>query len=595
MEKKQETSSLFPAIYVSLYAIQLSVYNIMKQRSFVQFLAVTLIALIFISISGCNSLSSQSPLPIGSSRNPSAPGAAIFVSRQAPVMLSMLMNPDRLSLGNTATDLEKLKTGFLANTGLNYKEDIQPWLGEEITLAVTTLDIDRDPENGKQLGYLIALATNEPAHSRQFVELFFSKKAIAGANILSELYKGVKVIYDNSHPEKGLLSGAAVGNKFVLFANDPKVLRDAINNVQAAELNLSSDSKYQQATKQIPSRAAVVAFLNLPKVGKWQGLNLENATYDNEILALVLNPQGLLAETTFLAAADQETLPPPASLSDATGVLQYIPDTAAVVISGLNLSSLNNTNLAQLWKQIVTAISASHNQGSVLSLQSFTDLEKRWGINLADDIFSWVQGEYSIGLLPGKKQENPDWIFIAEKTPDATVGISHLDSIAADKGFSISSLNLGEQKLAVWTELTTSTKKSSKAANDESITLTAKVRGLHTTLGKYEVFSNSIEAINQVLKAQENSLADNRNFQNSIAAIPQDNHGYVYIDWTKSQDILQQQLPILKLLKLVGKPFFTNLRSLTISSYDSEQNLLKAGMFVKFDSSKSLEKIQGNN
>jgi len=47
---------------------------------------------------------------------------------------------------------------LLANTGLDYRRDIQPWLGE-ITLAVTTIDIDRDAQNG-QPGYLMALATN---------------------------------------------------------------------------------------------------------------------------------------------------------------------------------------------------------------------------------------------------------------------------------------------------------------------------------------------------------------------------------------------------------------------------------------------------
>jgi len=57
----------------------------------------------------------------------------------------------------------------------------------------------------------------------------------------------VKLIYDNSRPQldkqnalaskaaksEETLSGAVVGDRFVLFANYPKVLRDAINNVQA--------------------------------------------------------------------------------------------------------------------------------------------------------------------------------------------------------------------------------------------------------------------------------------------------------------------------------------------------------------------------
>jgi len=38
---------------------------------------------------------------------------------------------------------------------------------------------------------------------------------------------------DSHRQSEETLSGAVVGDRFVLFANDPKVLRDAINNVQA--------------------------------------------------------------------------------------------------------------------------------------------------------------------------------------------------------------------------------------------------------------------------------------------------------------------------------------------------------------------------
>jgi len=55
-------------------------------------------------------------------------------------------------------ELNQLKTNLLANTGLDYQRDIQPWLGDEITLAVTTIDIG-DEQNGRQPGYLMALAT----------------------------------------------------------------------------------------------------------------------------------------------------------------------------------------------------------------------------------------------------------------------------------------------------------------------------------------------------------------------------------------------------------------------------------------------------
>ncbi len=89
--------------------------------------------------------------------------------------------------------------------------------------------------------------------------------------------------------------------------------------------------------------------------------------------------------------------------------------------------------------------------------------------------------------------------------------------------------------------------------------------------------------MNEAIAAKENSLIKDRSFQNSIAAIPRPNQGYVYLDWTKSQDLLERQLPILKLVEVVGKPFFNNLRSLTVSSYGSEPGTLKGGVFLQLD------------
>ncbi|RUR86738.1 DUF3352 domain-containing protein [Chlorogloeopsis fritschii PCC 9212] len=549
----------------------------MKQGLFFRFLAASLTMLLSFGIAGCTNSFGNNPLGSSAAK---LPGAAIFVSKQAPVMLSMLVNPDKLQSLERNGEISKLKSSLLANTGIDYKQDIKPWLGNEITLAVTTPDIDRDPENGLQPGYLMALATNKPEKSREFVDLLFSKRAIAGTNLTVEQYEGVKLIADESQPDQ-VLAGAAVGDRFVLFANDPKVLREAINNVQAAELNLTNSNQYQQAIKQLPKGALAVAFLNLPLVAQWQGLQLpETATYDSEIISLVLpNNKELVAETTFLGQG--ETLPPLQPLSKSSGALQYIPASAGLAIAGENLSSLDNSNLAQLWRQVTTAVSSSGKEGLSRLVQPLADLEKRWNINLKEDIFSWVQGEYAIGLLPRPEQTNPDWIFVAEKTESAPAGISHLDAIASSNGLSLNSFDLDTQKISAWTQVKAT--KLNDAPDKSKYAIDTKVYGIHTTQGNYEIFASNLETMDEVLNAKNNSLVKNRTFQNSIAAIPQPNQGYVYLDWTKSQEILETQLPILKLLKIVAKPFFQNLRSLTVSSYGDNPELFKGGVFLQMD------------
>ncbi len=559
----------------------------MNQRSFYAAITATII-LLLTSIGGC---SNNNLLSVA---NQSSPEAAIFVPKQAPLMVSMLVNPESLDKlaqvvaspkerRRTRSELNQLKTSVLANTSLDYERDVKPWVGDEISVAVTNLDIDRDSKNGQQPGYLIAVATKDAQKSREFLDLLFTKRAIAGTELAIEQYNGVKLIGENPRPQveksssataKTALSGAVVGDSFVLFANHPQVLKEAITNVQAPELNLSSSSKYQQALAQLPAQKIGLAFLNYPSLSGWKELEPPPQTYESQIVALELNRQGIFAETTLVAAPEKEILPSPPALPQSVKALQYLPSNVSLAIVGDDLSKLEHSNLQQLWQQVSPALSVSK-----LLKQPLADMQERWGLNLQTDVFSWVQGEYALGMLP-----NNDWIFAIEKSPAAEQGIAQLNAIASTKGLNITLLPLAEQKTFAWTQITTFPADSNNPAKS-AITLKAKVQGLHTTVDNYEVFTTSVEAMEQALKATKNgALINDAKFKASVNAIPQPNEGYVYVDWLANQAILEQQLPILRLFEVAGKPFFSNLRSLTLSSYGNEESLLKVGIFFKLNS-----------
>jgi hypothetical protein len=507
------------------------------------------------------------------------PSAAIFVSKQSPAMISIL-NPDKLQELEKQVDISKLRAGLLENSGIDYRKDIQPWLGSEITLAVTSLDFDRDSENGKQPGYLLALATKAPEKSREFIQLLFSQRVLAGADLNVEEYAGIKIIADYSQPEKGMLAGAVVGDKFVLFANDPKVLREAINNVQAPDLNLTSSNQYQEATKQISKGALGIAFLNLPTVAQWQGLKLPVQTFDTQLVSLSLVAKGLLAET--VALTPEEMPLSSQQLSKPVGALQYVPASFGVALSSADLSNISNSNLARYWQQLAGALSTKGEVSIANFVQHDAEVQNPWGVNLSADIFKWVKDEYVVALMSNPQQENPDWVVVVKKTPTTPDGISHLDEIAAKNGLNVSSLTLDKQPITAWTQLAATTTKADAKAKP-SFSIEAKAYGVHTTLSNYEIFTSSLETMHEVLVAKDNNLSESRNFQKTIATLPKPNGGYIYLDWANSQDILQKQLPILKLLKIAAKPFFDNLRSLTISSYGSDIHSLKGGVFFQLD------------
>ncbi|HEY9636145.1 MAG TPA: DUF3352 domain-containing protein [Coleofasciculaceae cyanobacterium] len=573
----------------------------MKLRSFYYALAAVVTVLLLIAVAGFFWLTSQSPLNLlreGAVKNPTT---AIFVPKQAPVMVSLLVNPDRLEAfrqlvarpGNrrrSRAELKQIEDSLLANKGIDYQKDIRPWIGDEITLAVTSLDFDRNQQNAAQPGYLLAVTTKNAQKAREFLQLFYSKQATTGvADLVFEKYKGVNLTYKRpSTPLEAISSSskllpenwtsAVVGDRFVLFANHPKVLRDALNNVQAANLNLQDDPEYQGMLQRLTEPRMGLSFVNIPALAAWTSkkpIPAQESFQGSQTLAIALslNRQGLLAQTALLGAQSDTSIEP--VLSKPVDALQYIPDKSALAIAGSDLN--------KLWNQLSTQGSSNDILKPLLA-QSVADLQSRWGIQLPEEIFSWVQGDYALSLLPRPDRVDPDWIFVAQKADQATAekSIQHLDDLAKQRGLSVGSLTLGEHNITAWTKLVTAAK-TVPGKDDRLMKLEAQVQGIHASVENYEIFTTSIEAMDEALKGLEHSLLKSDNFKNAIAFLPQQNDGYLYLDWTTAENFIERQLPIVQVVELVGKPLFDHLRSLSVSSYGIDNGIQRSKLFFRLD------------
>ncbi len=504
----------------------------------------------------------------------SQPGASMFVSRTSPAMISLLVNPQELQ------SLDREFTQAIAKLlAKNITNDIQSWLGEEISLVVTTEDLDRNPDNGMQPGYLMILATEDPTQSREFIKLLFSQRALLGKTLEISKYNGTKLVYDLPSENKltssqfsgfeinSSLAGAVVG-KYVLFANDVKVLKESINNVQAPNLNLVSYPKYQRAIQELPKNALAMGYFNLPYVAKWQNLKfpetLSSANYDSQLISLVLNPDGLLVETGFF---NPSPVTHQGSMARLNNAVNYLPESVGLAISGTNLQEESGIN--KLWQQATTTIYGSPTIGTRRLLPRLWEIQEQLGISLADDIFSWIDGEYALGIFP-TLEDNTHWTFIVENSPSLIQGIAHLNTVAVKQGFNVSSFPLNDQTIFAWTKL--------KFLNK---IVDAQIIGLHTTVDNYEIFASDILTMEKILTHQENSLTQNRQFKTAAGHRSQTNQGYVYIDWRKSQRFFESQQPLVPLGELFAQPLFKNLRSLTISNYGQNPGMWKGGVFFQ--------------
>jgi hypothetical protein len=588
----------------------------MKLRSFFYVLVAGATGLLLIAVAGFFWITSQSPLNWLQQGAMANPTAAIFVPKQAPAMVSLLVNPNRLEAfrqlvapplerRRSRAELNQIENSLLAGTDINYQRDIRPWLGDEVTLAVTSLDFDRNPANAAQPGYLLIVNAKDGERAREFLQLFYSNQAATTLeDVIFETYKGVNLIYRRplsqsaasttpalaGKPLPETLTAAVVGGRFVLFANHPKVLRDAINNVQAANLNLEDDPEYQQMLKTLnesmrtdsqplPYRIGL-SFVHLPSLAAWaskQPAPVRESFKGSETIAvaLSLNRQGVLAQTALLGSESTDTQREP-TLSQPVDALQYIPAQSALAIAG--------TNLNQFWTQLTSGTGSDDTLKPLLE-QAVASLQSRWGIQLPEEIFSWVQGEYALSMMPRPDRANPDWIFVAQKADDAAeASIEHLDTVARSRGLSVGALPLGEKSITAWTKLvTTATPVAGK--DNRLMKLEAQVFGVHTSIGNYEIFTTSLEAMNQALKGLENSLLQSEDFKTAIAPLPQSNDGYLYLDWKRGGMFIERQLPIVRVAQLVAKPLFDHLRSLSVSGYGIENGVQRSQLFFRLDDS----------
>jgi hypothetical protein len=558
-----------------------------KLRAFFYLLIAGVLTLLLLGVGGLVWLASGNPFAVLQSGDRS-PTTAMFVPRQAPVMVSLLVNPDRLEDFRLAsvrpgerrrarTELVRLKQNLLQRTGLNYEQDIQPWIGDEVTFAVTATDFDRDQNNGQQAGYLLAIDSRDPAKAREFLQLFWQKQAIAGVNLVFEQFAGVKIIHSGENVEASESqrlqppATALVGNRFVLFANHPKVLRDAVNNVQAPELSLDSTSTYQQAIEHLPRRQMAIAFVNFAQLAYWldktpQVANLSQR-YESLAAALKLDRQGLIADTALLVAAG-ETLPvAEPRLSKPVKALQYIPAASPLAAAG--------EDLRQFRAQLAAGIAPYQPLANLVD-QVQTDLESRWGLQ-PEDLFDWVTGEFALGMVtPIERKAAPDWIFVTQRTPDTTEQLRRFDSIAEQRGLNTVALTLDDQTVSTWTKLST----EANSRSSEGIDLKAEVQGVHTSVGKYEILTTSVEAMRQALNTSD-SITDNEAFEEAIAALEKSNDGYLYLDWPTIERVAGQRIPLARLARMATKPVLENVRSLTVTSYGSEETVQRGAIYLR--------------
>jgi hypothetical protein len=415
--------------------------------------------------------------------------------------------------------------------------------------------------------------TKDGDRAREFLQAAYSQQAIAGTvDLIFDTYKGVKLIsqrFSQPAPQRNLTASAVVGN-FVLFANDARVLKTAINQLQVPDLSLKFSDSYREVAQAIAEPRLGLAYVNFPALSAWiSNLPLPELPELTQTLtvALSLKNGGIVARTALLGISGGAAQP---ALDEPVGALNYIPPDCLLAISGKDLRNL--------WHHITEELPAESPIQQLL-VRSTGNLSRTLGLDLPEAIFSWATGEYSLALLPSSDRQGLDWLFVAEKTESDWQGaIANLDRLAQEQGFSVGQLPLLDGTVTAWTKLQTSV----PSADRRLAKLEAQVSGVRGESDRYVVLATSLAALSQSLTAATGSLPPNATLQRAIAALPAANDGYLYLDWQGISPSLTRQFPLLRVVELPIQPFFDNLRSLVVTSQGSDRHIRRSTLFLNF-------------
>lgn len=583
----------------------------MKFRTFILPLAIAAGLVLVVGLGLLGGFTLRSPLYLIDRGGQSVPEALQFVPKQSPWVASVLARPDRLAQlweylaapkqrPAVKADLTNLERSLLANTGLVYARDIQPWLGEEVTTALVTADLDQDPSNGSTPGYLVALTCRDCQTARTTLELFWQNRALAGDALTFEDVAGNRLIYSrrlegDRRPDPRTadfvpLATTLVANRFVLVANHPDVLRRALRVAQTTDGSLRADPRYRSTIKELTEPRVGLLAINLPQVSRWLQTETSQSPFalaldyltqaegrlDWGLVSLGVNRQGIVADAAWVAAYGHQLSPRRQTLTDWTGLADLLPDHLALTAVGRNLGEFG-----QLLSPLVKSIGFN-----VLPLQSLGDrLDRILGTGATAAVVDIVDQPYGLGLALEPDLANPGWLLVSSASERLGNALGQLETLARDQGLGVGRLDLLGYPTTVWAKLSLAPIRP-QSREVAPLTVSTEVAGLTAQVGDYQVLTTRPTVMEQVLRLSQPDLWNAGqpkapDWVRQLDYLSRPSEGYVHLDWPQLQGAMQAQVPRFRLWEAAARPILRHFQGVTWASYGQTEQMQRTGFFLE--------------
>ena len=304
----------------------------------------------------------------------------------------------QLGLPETERLIEKnianLQQEFSDSTEVDYQEDLQPWIGG---LMIALLPEQSSTQKGGNV--LIVIGIKNKLKALTFIKNVHNKNK---EDWQERKYQGITITEVKNKNER-IISSSLLGNKLVI-SNDRQTLEKAIDAYKE-KTSLASKSSAKEVLSQkltIKNPVAQVYFTDFNYLIEQMAKEDISAATLAELQQLesVIMGIGLQKEGLHLQSITNLKIESNNSNFSATDnkILAKLPTNS--------IAALNGQNLNQIWSTAIKPIEADKDLRRVLDMGRLS-FRYGTGLDLDEDFFSWMDGEFAFSLITTKNKIIP--------------------------------------------------------------------------------------------------------------------------------------------------------------------------------------------
>lgn len=349
-------------------------------------------------------------LPVGVEVIPQDAVLAVSLTTEAKQWQKLQEFGTASAPGELAKNLAQLRNHLLTNSGYDFEKDIQPWVGNAVTIAVLpaplvssapkpiTNEINQTNQldiNGSGQSLIMVLPVRDREIARNSL---VQTKIPPQGQWVYRVYQGITI--KQTQGQEGLTRCAALlDGHFLVVTDHPSTMEKAIDAYKN-KVSLATVAGFGENVDKISSFQPFAQFyLNVPVAARISATD-PNRHLPAQVLTQLQNNQGLAGTVTLepegLSLRGISWLNPQSQrlllVENKAGNMQNrLPEETLMMLSGSNLQSW--------WREYVST-SEGNPQSPIAPDQLRQGVKSLANLDLERDLLSWMQGEFSLAVIP---------------------------------------------------------------------------------------------------------------------------------------------------------------------------------------------------